>query len=233
MPKTPLRITTASEMRELDRISEQEYGIDAMLLMENAGRAATQILLEKLPHAGKEAEILVFAGKGNNAGDAFVVARRLLCLERRVRVFHLDNGSRYHGATLKNFEILKKMKARMTSLENAGELEEFFSTNSGPFIAIDGILGTGLKGRLEGIFFDVVELINQYVDEVVALDIPTGVSGESGEVRGTAVQRCSPSPSASRNWAISFRQEPPSEVSSSMSTSRFLPSSEKRGTSFS
>jgi hydroxyethylthiazole kinase-like uncharacterized protein yjeF len=188
MLKTPLRITTASEMRELDRISEQEYGIDAMLLMENAGRAAAQIILERLPHAGRESEILVFAGKGNNAGDAFVVARRLMSLERRVRVFHLDNGSRYHGATLRNFEILRKMKAKLTALENPSELEEFFRANSGPFTAIDGILGTGLKGTIEGIFHDVVELINSNVHEIVALDIPTGVSGETGEIRGAAIQ---------------------------------------------
>ena len=188
MPNTPLRITTASEMREIDRLSEHEYGIDAMLLMENAGRAAAQIILERMPNAGRDSEILVFAGKGNNAGDAFVVARRLLCLGRRVRVFHLDNGSRYHGATLRNFEILKKLKARMTAIENPSELEDFFSANSGPFTAIDGILGTGLKGQIEGIFYDVVQLINQHVNEIVALDIPTGVSGESGEIKGTAIQ---------------------------------------------
>ena len=67
---TPIRICSSAEMRELDRIAEQEYGIDATLLMENAGRAATQILLEKYPNAGRSTEILIFAGKGNNAGDA-------------------------------------------------------------------------------------------------------------------------------------------------------------------
>ncbi|MFN7685541.1 MAG: NAD(P)H-hydrate dehydratase [Oligoflexia bacterium] len=188
MLKSPLRITSATEMREIDRLSEQEYGIDAMLLMENAGRAATQVLLDRYPNAGRETEILVFAGKGNNAGDAFVVARRLITLERRVRVFHLDNGSHYRGATLRNFEILKKLRARLTALDSAAELEEFFQANSGPFVAVDGILGTGLKGRIEGIFFDVVELMNRSVSEIVALDIPTGVCGETGEVRGGAIQ---------------------------------------------
>lgn len=187
-PQIPIRICTAEEMRELDRISEQDYGIDAVLLMENAGRAAAQILLENLPHAGDRSEILIFAGKGNNAGDAFVVARRLMSLERRVRVFHLDNGSQYRGATARNFEILKKMKAKLTPIEGAGELEEFFRTTNGPFTAVDGILGTGLKGDIEGIFYDVVRLINEHVEEVVALDIPTGVSGNTGSIQGTAIQ---------------------------------------------
>ncbi len=185
---TPIRITTAAEMRELDRISEQDYGIDSILLMENAGRAAAQILLESFPHAGDQTEILIFAGKGNNAGDAFVVARRLMSLDRRVRVFHLDNGSQYRGATLRNFEILKKMKAKLTPIESIGELEEFFRTTNGPFTAVDGILGTGLKGDIEGIFYDVVRLINDHVEEIIALDIPTGVSGDTGAVRGAAIQ---------------------------------------------
>ncbi len=182
-----IRICTSSEMREIDGIAEAEYGIDATLLMENAGRAAAQVLLEQYPDAGRTSEILVFAGKGNNAGDAFVVARRLICLDRRVRIFHLVDGSRYQGATLKNFQILQKMKAKLTHLETATELESFFSSASGPFTVVDGILGTGLKGALEGIFYEVVEMINRTRSEVMALDIPTGVSGDSGEVLGASI----------------------------------------------
>jgi NAD(P)H-hydrate epimerase len=189
MPLTiNLRITTAAEMRELDQGAERDFQIEAQTLMENAGRAAAQILLEKYPNAGRDTEILIFAGKGNNAGDAFVVARRLICLERKVRVFHLDSGSKYRGPVLKNFEILRKLKAKMTSIENAADLESFFASSTGPFTIVDGILGTGLKGDLEGIFYDVVEMINrQDCEQVIALDIPTGVSGDTGRVCGTSI----------------------------------------------
>lgn len=183
-----MRICSNSEMRELDRIAEQEYGIDAQLLMENAGRSAVQVILETYPDAGKSNEILVFAGKGNNAGDAFVVARRLMGLERRVRVFHLVGEESYRGATLKNFQILQRMKAKMTQLDTAGDLEAFFSSSSGPYLIVDGILGTGLKADLQGVFYDVVEMINRVnANEVVALDIPSGVSGDTGAIRGTSV----------------------------------------------
>ena len=185
---TPMRICSSAEMRELDRIAEEEYGIEAHILMENAGRAATQILLEKFPHAGRTTEILIFAGKGNNAGDAFVVARRFLCLDRRVRVFHLQPDFGYKGASLKNFEILKKMKSKLIYLESASDLQEFFQSSTGPFTIVDGILGTGLKSSLEGIFYDIVEIINAFnCPEVVALDIPTGVSGDTGAIFGTSI----------------------------------------------
>lgn len=185
----PMRICTAAEMRELDRVAESEYGIDAILLMENAGRAAAQILLERFPNAGNETEILIFAGKGNNAGDAFVVARRLMCLERKVRIFHLQTEAGYSGAPLKNFKILKRMKAKMAYIEAATDLQAFFESKPGPFTVVDGILGTGLKGDLEGVYYDVVEMINSLQShEVFSLDIPTGVSGDTGEIRGTSIQ---------------------------------------------
>jgi hydroxyethylthiazole kinase-like uncharacterized protein yjeF len=183
-----MRICTSQEMRSLDEIADKEFGLDAAILMENAGRAATQIVLEEFPQAGNETEILVFAGKGNNAGDAFAMARRLICLERKVRVFYLQTDSAYKGATLKNFEILRRMKAKMTHLETSADLQEFFNSSRGPYTIIDGILGTGLKGQLEGIFYDVVEMINQCgASEVIALDIPTGVNGDCGTVNGTSI----------------------------------------------
>ncbi len=183
-----MRICTANEMRELDEIADREYGIDAIVLMENAGRAAAQVMIDEDPMIGVDSEVLVFAGKGNNAGDAFVVARRLICMERRVRIFHLENGDRYHGATKRNFEILKQLKAKMTFLETSQDLESFFRSSAGPFVIIDGILGTGLKGRLEGIFYDIVEMINSTnAKRVVALDIPTGVSGDTGQIHGNSI----------------------------------------------
>jgi NAD(P)H-hydrate epimerase len=183
-----LRICTAAEMRELDSVAEREYGLDATILMENAGRAAAQIMIERYPHAGRTTEVLIFAGKGNNAGDAFVVARRLLCLDRKVRIFHLQPESGYQGSTLKNFQILKKLKAKLVYLENSSDLQSFFSSSPGPFTIVDGLLGTGLKGDLEGVFYDVVEMINQLnAGEVVALDIPTGVSGDTGATLGASI----------------------------------------------
>jgi len=183
-----LRICTNQEMRNLDKVAETEMGITPRLLMENAGRAATEIILREYPNAGLSQEILVFAGKGNNAGDAFVVARQLMGLGRRVRVFHLVKGADYKGATAENFQILSKMKAKLVHVSESQELEAFFDQARGPFLAIDGIIGTGLKGNLEGHFYEVVELINQYVDQVVSLDIPTGVSGDSGLVQGIAIE---------------------------------------------
>lgn len=183
----PIRICSNREMRELDQIAHEKYGMGPELLMENAGRAAVEVILNEYPRAGIDSEILVFAGKGNNAGDAFVVARRLHGLDRKIRVFTLVNPSEYRGATLKNFEIIQALGVKQTQLDNAADLESFFRSSQGPFLAIDGILGTGLSGDLQGIFYDVVEVMNQHLEELVALDIPTGVSGDTGRICGTSL----------------------------------------------
>lgn len=184
-----LRICSSQEMREIDAETETHFGIDAQLLMENASRAAVQALLECFPEAGRTTEILIFAGKGNNAGDAFGVARRLLCLEKKVRVFHLHPESGYKGAVQKNFEILKKLKAKLSFLDHAQDLQAFFQSASGPFTVIDGLIGTGLKGPLEGLFYDVVEVIHQArCQEIIALDIPSGVCGDTGAIYSNALQ---------------------------------------------
>lgn len=182
-----LRICTNEEMRSLDRIAETEMGIGPVILMENAGRAASELIVEAYPEAGVHDEILVFAGKGNNAGDAFVVARQLLGFGKKVRVFHLVEGSEYRGATAQNFKILERMKAKLVCLDDAGALEAFLAQAQSPKLAIDGIIGTGLKGNLEGHFYEVVEIINRSIEHVVSLDIPSGVSGDSGQVQGIAI----------------------------------------------
>lgn len=191
MESSYMRICTAQELQELDQIAEKQYGISPQILMENAGRAASQILLEKYPDAGVKTEILILAGKGNNAGDAFVVARRLLGLGKKLRVFFIppNLGKQYAPAVEVNFQILKKLGAKMAPLENIQDFEDFLSHTSGPFTVIDGLLGTGLRGGLEGLYYDLVEAIRKLNPrEVIALDIPTGVNGDTGVVQSTAIQ---------------------------------------------
>lgn len=182
-----LRICTSQEMREIDQKCETVFGLSALQLMENAGQAAAEAILSHYPLAGTEQEIVVFAGKGNNGGDAFVVARRLLSLGRKVRVFYLEQDKSYAGASLKNLQILKAMKARCSFVETSGEVEEYFKNLHAAPVVVDGILGTGFKGSLDGIYCDTVELINDHAETTIALDIPTGIAADTGAIRGVSI----------------------------------------------
>ncbi len=184
----PLRVCLASEMKALDTLAEKHFQIEGLILMENAGLNAAKIILEKLPTLLREQEILVFAGKGNNAGDAFVVARHLLCCGKKVRVFYLQNEALYRGAAAHNFAILKKMEAKLSHLESIAELQEFFQASTKPCAVVDGILGIGLHSELEGLFYELIELLNaQSQAYKIALDLPTGVHADSGAIQGVAL----------------------------------------------
>jgi ADP-dependent NAD(P)H-hydrate dehydratase / NAD(P)H-hydrate epimerase len=186
------RVCSSQEMRALsDRITH-DFGILPDVLMENAGRSAVDALLHFLPDAGIGSEILLFAGKGNNAGDAFVAARRLLSLERRVRLFLLQPFASYRGPASRNLEALTHYRSKLTFLESIHECTDFFRNADGPFVIVDGLVGLGLRSSLEGLFYDVCEVINDIrakgCAQVVSLDIPSGVDPDTGHIKGTSIQ---------------------------------------------
>ncbi|MBI3541914.1 MAG: NAD(P)H-hydrate dehydratase [Deltaproteobacteria bacterium] len=183
-----MRIVTNDEMRAIDEAAIEKLGIPSQVLMENAGLEAARVISQRVVDLKHLGEILVFCGKGKNGGDGLVVARRLLASGHRVRVFLLHDVSEYSGESAVNLAILKNMRAKVSFVETHSVVEEYFKSATPPFFAVDAILGTGIKRDVEGTYYDVIELINQHAGEIVALDIPSGVVGDSGRVAGTSVQ---------------------------------------------
>lgn len=182
-----MRVVTAREMRDIDELAQRKFKIPSIVLMENAGLRAAEIVARRHTELGYSSEILVFAGKGKNGGDALVVARQLAAMGKRVRLFVLHSFDAYQDESRQNLEILLEQKIRPIVLDNVGPLEEFFNSATGPFLCVDGLLGIGFKGPLAGLFADVVDLINAKIDYVVSLDIPTGVDATTGQIIGQAI----------------------------------------------
>lgn len=182
-----MRVVTATEMRDIDELAQRKFRIPSIVLMENAGLKAAELIAAKHDELGYRTEILVFAGKGKNGGDALVVARQLLAMGKKVRVFLLHSFEAYKDESKLNLEILLEQKIRPMVLDNVGPLEEYFASASGPFLCVDGLLGIGFKGPLAGLFADVVDILNAKTDYVISLDIPTGVDATTGQVIGQAI----------------------------------------------
>jgi NAD(P)H-hydrate epimerase len=174
-------------MRDIDELAIRKFKVPSIVLMENAGLRAAEIVAKKHDELGYNSEILVFAGKGKNGGDAFVVARQLLAMGKRVRLFLLHNPDVYKDEAKQNLEIVLEQKIRPIVLDHVGPLEEFFASANGPFLCVDGLLGIGFKGPLAGLFADVVDIINAKTDFVIALDVPSGVDATTGQVIGQAI----------------------------------------------
>jgi hydroxyethylthiazole kinase-like uncharacterized protein yjeF len=182
-----MRIVTSREMRDIDQAAIDKFKIPSIVLMENAGLRTAQIVAQKYQELGWSSDILVFAGKGKNGGDALVTARHLIAMGLRVRLFVLHGAHAYKDEAKQNLEILLSQKVRPIVLEAIGQLEEFLASSQGPFLAVDGLLGIGFKGPLAGLYADVVDLVNAKADFIISLDIPTGVDATTGAVVGNAI----------------------------------------------
>ncbi len=181
-----MKVVTAHTMQELDRRAINEYGVPGRELMENAGRAcAAQIVAACADCRDKQAVIL--AGKGNNGGDGYVIARHLLDQGWQVGVIVLARRREITGDALTNLVLLPD--AVLSFCPTEGELATKYRDElQRATVVVDALLGTGLKDDLRGLYREAVALINDTPGMVVAVDIPTGVHGTTGRILGEAVQ---------------------------------------------
>ena len=184
-----MKILTAAEMKEVDRLSTERAGIPSLTLMENAGQSVAQFIHEKYPDLARR-RILVLCGKGNNGGDGFVVARHLkeMGAEPEVIVCALPEEIRGDAAeNLKRWQALPG-KLRVT----AGEVEwgEAAPNFSDAGIIVDALLGTGTRGPVSGLLQRAIRDVNTRRSRrsvVFAVDIPSGLIADTGEYPGDAI----------------------------------------------
>jgi ADP-dependent NAD(P)H-hydrate dehydratase / NAD(P)H-hydrate epimerase len=182
-----MRVLNTQQMREADRRTIDEIGIPSIVLMENAGRqavAAMEAAFEGLSNS----HVGVLCGRGNNGGDGFVVARTLVQRGIESTVFLLGSVSEVRGDARTNLEILGRLGITVVEVTNAQEWELHFTEISECDLIVDAILGTGLHGRLNGFLETVVADVNDLGVPVVAIDVPTGLSADSHEIDGDAIE---------------------------------------------
>jgi NAD(P)H-hydrate epimerase len=178
-----MNVSTVNQMRAMDRAAIEEYGIPEEILMENAGNAAFAVLAAMIPVENRH--FVLFCGLGNNGGDGFVVARKIHSFGGRADIYLLGNPDRFSGAAALNLEILRRLPVQIMVLDTVEGLERLLSDCDA---VIDAIFGTGLSREVGGLHRQVIEGINAAGKPVVSLDIPSGVAGDTGQVRGCAIQ---------------------------------------------
>jgi len=178
-----MKISNVQEMREMDQRAIDDYGIPREILMENAGQAAYFTILKEF--GIKDKNFVTFCGVGNNAGDGFVVTRKIYSNGGKVTVFILDDSADYQGAAKQNFNILKKMGIEIFFLNDISlAVKKLKQTDA----IIDAIFGTGLNRDVKGKYEEVINLINTSQKTVFSIDISSGINGDTGQVMGTAVK---------------------------------------------
>src|SRR5687767_10214406 len=182
-----MRVLNTQQMREADRRTISDIGIPSIVLMENAGRqvvAAMEAAFEDL----SSSRVGVLCGRGNNGGDGFVIARTLVQRGVETSVFLLGSVSEVRGDARTNLESLGRIGLTVVEITTAQEWELHFSEISECDVIVDAIVGTGFHGRLTGLLETVVADVNGLGVPVIAIDLPTGLSADTHEIEGEAVE---------------------------------------------
>jgi NAD(P)H-hydrate epimerase len=173
-------------MREADRLTTDRYGIPSLQLMENAGAAVADYLSRAFPDLPAH-NILVLCGKGNNGGDGLVVARRLRERGAPPRVFLFAESSAVRGDAAVNLRRWQQGSGELRVVVSAAEWAAARQTLDEADLVVDALLGTGVKGSVEGLLASVIEDINAWRNGrkvrtrgacrrcVIAVDMPSGL----------------------------------------------------------
>lgn len=180
IPPYPYHICSAEQSRRMDERTIKEFGIDGFTLMEVAGTKAADFIFSET-ETGSQG--LFFCGKGNNAGDALVVARILSEKDYSVSICFIGGTDSLSEDTKKNLELLKKLSGDIQFLEWSSSLDY----SEYDFI-IDGMFGTGLSSEVRAPYDEVIRSINNSEKVVFALDLPSGLHTDTGRIMGDAVK---------------------------------------------
>ncbi len=173
-----MKVVTAAEMREIDRITIEEIGIPSMVLMERAGLSVVRRIKDRF---SIEQSVTVVAGGGNNGGDGLVIARELLRAGYVVKTFLLSPEDKLSPDCRAQLNILKKLniKVNINKAPTAKDLKDS--------AVVDAIIGTGLNKTLRENLLKIVKLINTNAMYVFSVDIPTGISSDNAQIMGDAI----------------------------------------------
>ena len=178
-----MKVSTVSEMRELDRTAAEKFGIKEELLMENAGQATYSVISKEF--GIKDKKFLVFCGVGNNGGDGFVIARKIHSNGGEAKVFILGDQNKFKGVAKMNLDIVSVLPIEIKQIESIESIKKDVTHCDA---IVDAIFGTGLMRDVEGMYRDVIELVNASGKTVFSVDIPSGVSGDTGKIMGMALK---------------------------------------------
>jgi NAD(P)H-hydrate epimerase len=178
----PSELYLANEVRELDRVAIDEHGIPGIELMERASRFALHALLKRWPETR---HIAVLCGAGNNAGDGYFLAALAQKRNIHCHCYYLSDPSSLKGDAHTAYNLSKTQNVRIECFTPNASFVEIISLNN--VVVVDALLGTGLNRAVSSDYTQAIEECNACNLPVLAIDIPSGLSANTGKPQGIAV----------------------------------------------
>lgn len=169
-----MKILSPEQIREVDRLSTEKYGIPSLILMENAGMRVTEVLEDRFEKL-EALTIAILCGKGNNGGDGFVIARQLIQKGCFPFVFLFASEEEVKGDAKTNLDILKALGYPPAIILEEHDWSEEKIELLDADIIVDALLGTGVRKPVEGLYRSVIESLGQDFPRatIVAVDVPS------------------------------------------------------------
>jgi NAD(P)H-hydrate epimerase len=171
----PIPALTTDQMRKVDRLMIEEYHIDLLQMMENAGRNLALLAVRMLDGDVADRSVVVLAGRGNNGGGGLVAARHLLNWGAWVQLLLTHRPEEYSGVAAHQLSILQAMDAPLAWAEEGWELPP-------ADLIIDAVIDYGLQGNPSGAAANLIALANSSVAPILSLDVPSGLDATTGQL---------------------------------------------------
>ncbi len=179
-------LVTAEQMREADRQTIEDIGIPGMVLMENAAQGAAKVIMEAVEDVVL-LDLAVFCGRGNNGGDGLAIARILANRGARATVYLFAKKKDLTGDAAANLAIALACGVEVEEVPGDKAFEKYEAAMAGHELYVDALLGTGLNSPVKGRYAAAIELLNSLGRPILAVDIPSGLSADTGRPLGLAV----------------------------------------------
>lgn len=173
---------SCQEMKEIDSYAINTVGIPSIVLMENAALKVINNIDLNFNN------FTVVCGRGNNGGDGLAVARHLIIKGKKVRIYIVGDLKNGTEDFIINLNILKNLTAEIINIKGEKELLQLKEDLSVSDITIDALFGIGLKRNIEGLYLEIIKLMNNESKQIISVDIPSGIDGDTGKPMGICVK---------------------------------------------
>lgn len=180
-----MKILSVQEMRDLDNLYINKFGIPQEVLMEDASLGAFEIMKKNKLHLSKKTVVL--CGVGNNGGDGIALARKIFSFNKNIKIIFLKDPYKFKEASLMNFRVAENLGIHWEII-NENFIDKVKKEISEADVIIDAIFGTGLDRDILGTPGEVIEAVNISNAKVISLDIPSGLNGNNGCVMGKSIE---------------------------------------------
>ncbi len=177
-----MKLVSSEQMQKLDRMTIDKFSISGEELMENAGQAIAERILNNFIEPDSKSRVIIFCGKGNNGGDGLVIARYLHIAKCNVVVYIVSSKEKLSPEAKLNFVKAEKEKIEINEINSVDSITDIQQAD----IIIDALFGTGFSGEPRGISAEIIELINNKKNSsaiVVSVDLPSGLNADGQKTK--------------------------------------------------